>query len=203
MQANTPKVFGLGLSRTGTHSLTTALEILGYKACHFPETRDFQEDFLRGNYNFRILQHVDALTDTPVVLFYPQLHAIFPDAKFILTVREKSNWLHGCQHSGCFPTPQINNYSFLHIVNLAVYGCGTFNRDRFSAVYDQHVKNVLDYFKDYPESLLVLNICGGEGWEPLCNFLKKPIPNMPFPRKGGVKKSSAKIRVKNYARPNN
>lgn len=30
------------------------------------------------------------------------------------------------------------------------------------------------------DRLLVLNL--GDGWEPLCRFLGKPIPNEPFPR---------------------
>eukprot|EP01034_Spumella_vulgaris_P028243 gene28243-35067_t len=23
--------------------------------------------------------------------------------------------------------------------------------------------------------------CGGQGWEPICTFLNKPIPNVPYP----------------------
>jgi hypothetical protein len=27
-----------------------------------------------------------------------------------------------------------------------------------------------------------MNICDGEGWEKLCSFLNKPIPDVPFPK---------------------
>src|SRR5207237_3908 len=47
------KVFGIGLSRTGTTSLTRALELLGYRAKHYPTAESHFEEY-------------DALTDTPV-----------------------------------------------------------------------------------------------------------------------------------------
>ena len=37
MMANA-KIFGIGLSKTGTSSLSEALEILGYSTVHFPST---------------------------------------------------------------------------------------------------------------------------------------------------------------------
>ena len=41
---------------------------------------------------------------------------------------------------------------------------------------------VKEYFRNRPDDLLVMNICGGEGWEVLCLFLNKPIPSVPFPK---------------------
>ena len=40
------------------------------------------------------------------------------------------------------------------------------------------------YFKNRLNDLLVMNICDGEGWEVLCPFLDKNIPNIPFPKVG-------------------
>jgi hypothetical protein len=31
--------------------------------------------------------------------------------------------------------------------------------------------------------LLVMDICGGEGWEKLCPFLNQPTPEVAFPRR--------------------
>lgn len=73
-------------------------------------------------------------------------------------------------------------------LRAAVYGCYEFNRDRMSYVFDQHLKNVQEYFKDRPDALLVLDICGGEGWEELCAFLDTPAIDQPFPY---TKKQSA------------
>jgi len=38
-----------------------------------------------------------------------------------------------------------------------------------------------EYFKGRPDDLLILDICGGDGWEKLCNFLSLPIPSVDFP----------------------
>ena len=44
-------------------------------------------------------------------------------------------------------------------------------------------ENVLFYFSKREKDLLVLDICGGEGWEKLCKFLHVPVPNKKFPKK--------------------
>ena len=43
-----------------------------------------------------------------------------------------------------------------------------------------HYSERKKYFKNRPNDLLVMNICSGEGWEVLCPFLNKPIPNVSF-----------------------
>ncbi|NEQ26956.1 MAG: hypothetical protein F6K28_49635, partial [Microcoleus sp. SIO2G3] len=55
-------------------------------------------------------------------------------------------------------------------------------------VFGVLIENVVEYFKDRPDSLLVLDICGGEGWEELCTFLGTPAIDQPFPY---TKKQSA------------
>ena len=72
------------------------------------------------------------------------------------------------------------------LLRAAVYGCYSFAPKRFSWVYDQHVRNVMEYFEDRPDDLLVLNIFNGEGFEKLAEFLGRPEPSEPFPHKGAV-----------------
>jgi hypothetical protein len=48
-------------------------------------------------------------------------------------------------------------------------------------IYDVHEDNVKTYFQNRPESLLVTDICAGEGWETLCPFLVLDVPLQPFP----------------------
>jgi hypothetical protein len=47
------------------------------------------------------------------------------------------------------------------------------------------------------ERLLVMTI--GEGWEPLCKFLDKPVPNEPFPRENDTE-AAAKVAGAAYAK---
>lgn len=180
------KVFGIGLSRTGTKSLTMALNMLGINVIHYPDNDTILQELITGNYNFSILHDYDGITDITVAPFYAQLDQIFPNSKFILTVRDKESWLKSLEshwaHRPAFNGREnTTKMQVRRLLRAAVYGTYSFNRERMSYVYDLHYKNVLDYFKDRPESLLVINICQGEGWEKLCPFFNLSQLEEPFP----------------------
>ncbi len=50
------KIFGLGLSKTGTSSLCEALRILGYRAVHNPTDDDSMLSLLAGNRRCRAIE---------------------------------------------------------------------------------------------------------------------------------------------------
>ena len=82
-------------------------------------------------------------------------------------------------------TPEQETYfKVRRLLRAAVFGCYEFEPERFSWVYDLHLRNVQQYFEGRPESLLVLDLCGGEHWLPLCKFLDRELPAQPFPHKG-------------------
>ncbi len=60
-------------------------------------------------------------------------------------------------------------------------GCPEGNEEVYVKRFEQHNKEVIDYFKDRPNDLLVLDLAKGDGWEKLCSFLGADIPNVPFP----------------------
>jgi hypothetical protein len=185
-KSKTRKVFGIGLSRTGTKSLTLALNMLGFKVAHYPDDEITLKELMAGKYNFSLLNDFDGITDITVAPFYAQLDQLFPDSKFILTIRDKQSWLRSvAAHFGkpVFEgTPSNENTMLLRrLLRVAVYGSYSFNEERFSYVYDLHYKNVNEYFKDRPESLLIINIFEEEGWEKLCPFLNLPIFDKLFP----------------------
>lgn len=192
--AEKPKVFGLGLSRTGTRSLTSAMQILGYDVVHYPIDEDTYNELANGQYDLSLLKTHDGITDITVAPYYPQLDRIYPGSKFILTVRDKDSWLQSCQNhwfnrpafkESDDPAVQVH-MRVRQLLRAAVYGVYTYVPERFSWVYDQHVKNVQEYFADRPDDLLVLNICNGDGFEKLAEFLGRPIPTEPFPHKGAM-----------------
>jgi len=51
-------------------------------------------------------------------------------------------------------------------------------------VYRKHNATVLEYFKDRPSDLLVLNMetPSMSKWRELCHFFSKPIPAISFPQ---------------------
>ena len=182
------KIFGIGLSRTGTKSLSFALNMLGFKVAHSPDDKITLKELLAGKYNFSILNDFDGITDITVAPYYAQLDKLFPDSKFILTVRDKESWLRALESQwrempvvDDLPSKETNMQDRARLLRIAVYGTYTFNEEQFSYAYDLHYRNVVEYFKERPESLLIINIFEGEVWEKLCPFLNIPVLNKPFP----------------------
>ncbi|HKJ26240.1 MAG TPA: sulfotransferase [Anaerolineales bacterium] len=181
------KIFCLGLSRTGTKSLIDALRTLGYHAGHFTEGMNALE-VVNGKLVLRDdeVDKWEALGDVPVVPFYQELDRKYPEAKFILTIREFQNWLksnkkhHTTDHSKYHKQHQIDTQKAF-LLRKTVYGSIEFDPDKWTNTYHQHHANVQSHFSNRDQKLLVLNIPQGDGWEKLCPFLDQPIPEFPFP----------------------
>jgi hypothetical protein len=198
------KIFGIGLSKTGTSSLQKALLDLGLRSSHCPIDARTYEQLVLGDYNLDVIHQNDALLDITAAPFYPQYDKLFPGSKFILTIRNLSHWLTSIQahveqvllggrwmdtfvpdHIEGKPLEVegelfdfVRMCSFLH---LTTYGLLGFDEDRFTHVSQWHFANVLDYFKNRPDDLLVMDITNGDGWDVLCPFLGLPKPDIPFP----------------------
>ena len=179
------KIFGLGLSKTGTSSLADALNELGFPTIHYPFDNRTYDELRKGNYNLSILNDYRGIVDIPVAPYYAQLDVAYPGSKFILTVRDVESWLRSAEKHWELMMTWWDNYpefkKFHEFIGVAVYGCIYFNRDRFRFVYETHLRNVMDYFDERKDDLLVINICDGEGWQKLCDYLGVPIPAFPFP----------------------
>ena len=182
------KVFGIGMGRTATKSLTKALEILGINVIHYPNDQETLLHIQNGFFKLPILETCDGITDTVAVPYFAQFDKHDPDSKFILTVRELESWLvSSCKdHGGISEDPLDPNAmsELRRFYRAACWGSYRFNRDRYAFVFEQHNKNVMDHFKDRPDDLLIMDIVGGEGWEALCPFLGVDIPDVPFPTVG-------------------
>jgi len=47
--------------------------------------------------------------------------------------------------------------------------------------YERHNREVVEYFRDRPQSLLVIDWEKDDGWVELCGFLGRDVPHEPFP----------------------
>lgn len=179
------KVFGIGLSKTGTSSLDRALNDLGIDSIHFPHDPQTLRELAAGNYRLSVLQRHQAVTDITVAPFYPQLDAAYPGAKFVLTVRESEAWYRSIESHWAFmrewAARDDHFRRFSEYITACVYGAHDCQRDRFLYVYREHEAAVRRYFAGRDEDLLVIDVCAGEGWEKLCPFLGFETPNRPFP----------------------
>lgn len=196
------KIFGIGLSKTGTTSLTDALRLLGYRAVHYPFGI---LGYRHGGLTLKPerLSRYQACTDSPIARFFPELDRYYPGSKFILTTRRLDRWLDSCERHHVWPgtymehlllrkSPLIRSVVCLH---RDLYGSPRFDRKTFSDAYRVHEKAVLEYFRDRPGDLLVLDICSGQGWEKLCPFLGHDVPGCVFPKKNV---GAEKIFKRNY-----
>lgn len=164
---NIRKIFGIGLSRTGTTSLTKALRILGFSAIHFPTS-------------MTQIENHEAATDTAVANIYRDLDARYPGSKFIFTERSREEWLLSCERY--WALNQNNRSQFVDHLHTAIYGTIEFDREAFSKAYDNHESLVREYFSTRPTDLLFVDVCAsGDPWPELCPFLGVEVPMVPFP----------------------
>jgi len=176
------KVFGIGLSKTGTHSLASALERLGYAVKHFP---------LPGEV-LALAGQLDALVDTPVILHMEELDRRYPDALFILTIREIESWIVSCRRHWDRVQPSEDGRQ----ARKQVYGTADFDEAVFRRMYREHHARVKTLFEDRPGKLLTLNIVAGDGYEKLCPALGVPVISEPFPHKYAAPKNKPKPKPK-------
>jgi hypothetical protein len=186
-----PKVFGIGLSRTGTTSLAHALHHLGYNTLHW--SRDGKV------IGWPELMDADAATDTPCSAQFEALYHTFEDAKFVYTVRDVDPWTQSIKdHFGIeqprdfrnLPRDEAywkpgRNWGWYNTVRRIQIHEGLYaQHDSWADAYWAFDARVRRFFDDKPDDrFLELNITEGEGWETLCPFLGLDPPDRPFPHR--------------------
>ena len=161
------KLFQIGLNKTGTTSLHAALEILGYKSIHnIRKEENILPQLKEGDTT--LFDQYECFTDGTWHREFKYLKENYPDAKFVLMVRDKEEWIQS----------RINHVLSNRVNNSPPWR--EIDTVNWSKKYDEHYKEVREFFKDDP-NFLEFNVCDGEGWEKLCPFLNNPIPDDDFP----------------------
>lgn len=180
------RIFGIGMHKTATTSLHHALCTLGFNSAHWksaPWARRIWEEMNEFGLSRTLEQHY-ALCDLPIPLLYGALDLAYPGSKFILTVRDENKWMESIRNhwsdKNLFRS-QWDADGFTHRIHTALYGRRTFDHRVFLARYRRHNAEVLTYFKNRPNDLLVMNMDGGAGWNELCSFFNVPTPNVSYP----------------------
>jgi hypothetical protein len=178
-----PKVFVIGFSKTGTTSFGDALAHIGYKRLGWKDirSRHMVHSYVNGEYEPLIQQtrFYDAFEDLPWPHLYREMATMYPDSKFILSLRkDDATWLKSMRrHVG---RGQWIGYSYF-------YGAVTFdgNEETIRQSYTNHTARARDFFADMPERYLELTVDDGDAnWPLLCDFVGCPggvVPKTPFP----------------------
>lgn len=168
------KIFCIGFHKTGTTSLAFALRILGFRVTGPNGVND--PDIANNVYSMAesLVSEYDAFQDNPWPIIYKEMDQKYPNCKFILTIRSSESWIRSSvRHFGHRETP----------MRKWIYGvgCPAGNEEIYLKRFNNHYKEVPDYFKHRPNDLLLLDLAKGDGWDLLCPFLETDIPKMPFP----------------------
>lgn len=192
------QVIGAGMPRTGTLSLKTALEQLGFGPCHhmtelfahpgqWPlwnrigdgEEVEWEEIF--GPYR--------ATTDAPGVYFWRQLMARYPEARLILTERDPERWYQSMTSTIFSPRHrEMIQASPVGAIIAKLARRSWTGRDDALRSGPPSREVMIELFKAHnaavraevpTERLLIYSV--SEGWDPLCSFLGVEVPATPFP----------------------
>ena len=187
------KVFCVGLNKTGTTSLAAALRELGYRVADQPEAERLLPCWQRRDFApiVAFAAGADAFQDIPFSLpfTYQALHAAYPEARFILSLRESAEAWYDSQMRfmvrlyGRVPDAEdlrgtrYGYPGFMYEAKRAqlpeLGDDALFDRTSHLEFYERHRRNVLQYFGDSPR-FLVLNPAWPDSYARLCRFLDRP-----------------------------
>jgi hypothetical protein len=166
-QKSKGKIFGIGLTKTGTMSLADALKILGYKTKHYP-------------WSLEEIDEHEASTDIPISCRYKELDVMYPNSKFILTTRSFESWIKTTSQK---PPDKFKPPLWKIETRLKIYGSLHWDKEYWTRAFTQHHNEVRNYFKNRSKDYIEISLENVNKWEILCNFLNKKIPQEPYPRK--------------------
>ncbi len=134
------KVFAIGFNKTGTTSLHRIFTDLGYRSYHGTKWRDSSRPGIYRLYD----AFCDGIPDD-----FRKLDAMFPNAKFILQVRDLDAWLDSrLEHIHRLPPGKDRGADW----TATPEAMETWIRRR-----DSHHTAVLEHFRDRPDDLLLIN----------------------------------------------
>lgn len=163
------KIFGIGLAKTGTTSVSAALNILGIPSLHdymFFHQKSAAE--IIRSLSVPPFDAYDAFFDWPHPLgVFERVAAFVPESRFILTTREKEEWMQSCL------------IHVLHTLVMGREGWSDIDTKTLQCENEAMIYRARWWRKQNPGRLLEFDV--RQGWEPLCGFLGKPVPDVPFP----------------------
>ncbi len=194
----TLKVIGAGLGRTGTNSLRIALNMLGIGPCHhmaevimnMPVQVPLWQAAVDGHPDWTaIYKGYSSAVDWPTAAFYNELSEVYPDAKFILTMRSPESWtasfsetIYKFMDGSDGAPPHMQAWIKMGLAAISKSGLpnGLSMTDLTKAfiAHNDAVKAVIPASR-----LLAFEV--KQGWEPLCKYLGLAVPQEEFPKTNG------------------
>ncbi len=199
------KIFCIGYNKTGTTSLEATLRFYGYSLPLQKEQEvRLSKNVFETNYLefLAFVQKYDAFQDMPFSqgLTFVAADALFPNSKFILSVRESDAWFQSLKlfqmKKMGIDTKNVSENDILEKFTYLYKGYGYENKKRFLTTfkdnksvinwsklydekyyidqYEQRNNLIQKYFINAPHKLLVIDLTKEATTEKLCEFLNIP-----------------------------
>lgn len=198
-EPKTMKVVVVGLGRTGTTSFVVALKKLGYTPAHdddLPQTADVLSGMLDGSISTEVgTQELGQRGFDSAFLTthsYVEWLATQSDIKVILTLRDTQKWARsfasinrvafGATQRPFKWIPKVKvlaPYAQEVLLNVPTNGHPELYNDLLTL--EAGFESWNEFVRDTIPSERLLELHVKQGWEPLCGFLEKPIPEEAFP----------------------
>ncbi|ETS80194.1 hypothetical protein PFICI_07723 [Pestalotiopsis fici W106-1] len=160
-----------------------------------PEISPPRERFTRQDWDEAWVKDYDILTELASP-FADQLIKLYPEAKVVIVQRDFDDWWPSFK-SQVLDTlfgPQGRILTFIAGNLLGIRSGQTMRKVLFGFFHASSVAgieaNARKAYNDYFDNIRAMVAPGkrleyqlGDGWEPLCAFLDKEVPDVPFPRK--------------------
>lgn len=173
-----PRIFGVGLNKTGTTSFHRAMTTLGFESLHWggpPVRMKVEAAAAAGEPLLANLEpRYDAFSDIEALSTrFRLLDEQYPGSHFVLTVRSVDDWLDSRRR-------HVEN-------NVRRKAAGEYDGNflvvdepRWREQWVTHLANVREYFAGRSD-FLEIDITKGGSWRPFCTLLSVPEPDVAFP----------------------
>jgi len=189
------KVIGAGVGRTGTYSLKLAINQIGLGPCHHMEEVlhnmatqvPLWSAAASGAPEWsRIFSGYRSTVDWPTACFFRDLAKEYPEARFVLTVRDPERWADSFGATiykllGSIDQAPQEKQAWLRMASEVIAMTGFppgLDRDELAQAFISHNRAVKEAIP--ADRLLEFEV--KHGWQPLCDFLDVPVPDIDFPR---------------------
>jgi len=174
-----PRIFGIGLTKTATSSLHSAISHLGFRSIHHGDEvfRESIEEAIAIDFpSLHRAEDLDAFFDVPAVVDrFDRFDLEYPGSRFILSTRPLEPWIES-RRRHVETNQRLRDQGDIHGAALDI------DVDGWIEEWHRHHERVLSYFADRPGDLLVIDVCSGEGWEVLAPFVGwQRLPERTFP----------------------
>lgn len=169
-----------------------ALDILGFGPCHHMRALNEDEEQKRRWREFvgggepdwdRLFEGYRSCVDWPSAHYWETLVQVYPDAKVLLTWRDPESWFRSFSQTIARRVTEGHAPEGAGVQILTgLFGDRISDQEFATRIYLDNIERVM---AKVPRDRLVVHEIGA-GWEPLCEGLGVPVPDIPYPSRNSA-----------------